>query len=422
MTRLLASYQPPLCPDAIELCGDLVLLASYQLDAETGRKCGELALLRVAAQRQDDAPAQLPAWRPVAAVACGAVFDAKWQPGSPAGAPQRLASAEAGGARVTLWALAGGGGQLDDAGGAPSLGLLAACDLAPGEPGASALSLDFVQPGAGALLVGRSDGRISVCDVTPTGVRETGSWAAHSLGGSPIEVWTVAAGGDGAGGGGGGGGGGGAAWSGGDDGALKGWDLRTGGAGARPTFVSTAHGAGVTHVAWHPHAAHVVATGSYDESVRVWDARATGRGPLSAHATGGGAWRLRWHPHASRPELLAVACMYNGAQLLSVPAAATGAAAASDAQPDGDSSSSSGGGGGGGGSWHQLAHHTAHASITYAIEWLGRPVLPHAEGGGWQPSCDAIGACENPGDGAGGRFALASCSFYDRTLHLWEPG
>jgi hypothetical protein len=179
---------------------------------------------------------------------------------------------------------------------------------------------------------------------------------------------------------------------------------------------------------------HVVATGSYDESVRLWDARATGRGPLSAHATGGGAWRLRWHPHPSRPELLAVACMYNGAQLLRVPAAVAGAA--DDAAAGGAATPSDGGDeraplpGGSDGGWHRLAHHTAHASITYAIEWLAHPVLPppgEGDGGAWQPSCAAIAARADPDDRhrdgghGGGQFALASCSFYDRTLHLWEP-
>jgi diphthamide biosynthesis protein 7 len=210
-----------------------------------------------------------------------------------------------------------------------------------------------------------------------------------------------------------------AAWSGGDDGLLKGWDTRTCGAGARPTFVSTAHGAGVTHVAWHPHEPHVAATGSYDEQVRLWDDRATGRGPLSAHAAGGGVWRLRWHPHASHRGLLAAACMYGGAQILVCEALQdTGAAAAADAHVD-DARLLGG--------CRQLAHHTAHESIAYAVEWLGGPALPEAPAGCWRPSCDAI-ATDGPGTGDEGDgrpprsgFALASCSFYDRSLHLWEP-
>ena len=39
----------------------------------------------------------------------------------------------------------------------------------------------------------------------------------------------------------------------------------------------------------------IVATGSYDDHVRLWDVRAL-KSPVSELNVGGGAWPCRWHP------------------------------------------------------------------------------------------------------------------------------
>jgi hypothetical protein len=68
------------------------------------------------------------------------------------------------------------------------------------------------------------------------------------------------------------------------------------------------HGSGVCTVSPSPHEPHVVVTGSYDESVRLWDVRQLVKPLLVAQAgTGGGNWRLRWHPQ--RRDALLAACM-----------------------------------------------------------------------------------------------------------------
>jgi hypothetical protein len=408
---VLAAFAPRLCPDVLAARDDVVALGSYHLDKATGVKTGELALLQLVAEGDAGERA---VWQQRFAVACDAVFDAKWQPRSlhSGGAgDDTLASVAAAGARVDLWRMcrdrpAAG----DDSSSTTALSLesVSSAHLAPDDDAVSALYVDWCGGSGGGgddastLVASRSDGRISLCAVTPAGgVTETSAWDAHALVGCPIEVWVAEASRTTPG----------VVWSGGDDGVLKGWDTRDG--CSRPTFKSTAHGAGVTAVSWHPHVAHVVATGSYDEVAAVWDDRATGRGPLATLPLGGGVWRLKWHPSPRRPGVLAAAVMYNGAQLVAV-----------------DGLLGWGGGGGGEPATNDgatpvtmapTAHHTGHASITYGLEWLRRR---HGSGGdrlAWgEGDSNATSAAEQQDAPADRDWAVASCSFYDQTLHLWR--
>jgi diphthamide biosynthesis protein 7 len=102
-------------------------------------------------------------------------------------------------------------------------------------------------------------------------------------------------------------------YSGGDDIKLKRWDLRQD-PGSGPTLVnSKSHSAGVCSLQSNPFHEHLLASGSYDETVNIWDVR-NFKTPLSVHSVAGGVWRLKWHPKDGR-SLLCV-CMHGGAHVL----------------------------------------------------------------------------------------------------------
>lgn len=181
------------------------------------------------------------------------------------------------------------------------------------------------------------------------------TWHAHDL-----EAWTAAF----------------DAWSpwlvysGGDDAAFKGWDLRQDDRTPTAAWVDRkSHGAGVCCIASSPMQEHTVCTGSYDEGARLWDSRMGSRPVAKGHVgAGGGGWRLKWHP--TDPTLLLGACMHGGFALLRADAAAE--------------------------------------SVQVVERYEHQKTL--AYGAGW---CSEVGL--------DGTSVVATCSFYDRLLHVWSP-
>jgi diphthine methyl ester acylhydrolase len=176
--------------------------------------------------------------------------------------------------------------------------------------------------------------------------------------------------------------------SGADDSLMKGWDLRAGTATA--VFTSRQHDMGVTAGEWHPSCEHTFASGSYDESVRIWDVRAVGRGPSKTVAVGGGVWRVRWHPtwhqlhsdstsnssSSSSDGVILAACMHGGAKVIRT------------AQQSCSSSSEDA----------VLTQYTdEHTSMVYGADWCR--------------SADSLNS-DQP--------AVGTCSFYDHKLCLWR--
>jgi diphthamide biosynthesis protein 7 len=194
-----------------------------------------------------------------------------------------------------------------------------------------------------------------------------------------------------------------ALYSGSDDASLKLWDLRmkrrssgswSGSDAGTPAAATPAlllcdkrtHAAGVTCISPHPTREYILATGSYDEKARLWDARRP-RCPLAELDVGGGAWRLQWRPAVeasgdgdrNHNDLVLAACMYNGFAVLR----ATGL---------------DGGEGWGLEAAERLAE--PHESIAYGCDWW------RGRGGRAGEAADAI---------------VATASFYDRRLCLWQP-
>lgn len=155
-------------------------------------------------------------------------------------------------------------------------------------------------------------------------------------------------------------------WTGGDDGMLRGWDLRQ-----RPSSATFSRRMpmGVTAIEWHP-TLPLVAAGCYDESLTLWDPRQT-RSPVSSiDSIGGGVWRLKWQP-SPQPQpsaVLLAACMHAGFRLISVSSSSCPRIFFSRTDP--------------------------HASLAY-------------------------GACWAPPESIGRHDVAATCSFYDKKLSLW---
>lgn len=125
---------------------------------------------------------------------------------------------------------------------------------------------------------------------------------------------------------------------------------------------------GVCSIQSHPLRQFIFCSGSYDESVLVWDHRQL-RQPLREIRTGGGVWRVKWHPHEDN--MLLTACMHDGWKILDI-----------DAPDDGDAVVAS--------------YHSPHSSLAYGVDWCL-----------WPDTMD---------DPA---YHICSCSFYDHLMSCW---
>ncbi|GAA6005720.1 hypothetical protein JCM10207_005308 [Rhodosporidiobolus poonsookiae] len=166
-------------------------------------------------------------------------------------------------------------------------------------------------------------------------------------------------------------------WTGGDDLALKGWDLRQG--CDRPTFVNKrSFEGGVTTIQSHQLVENLFAVGSYDSRIRLFDRRKP-LVPLTEFDAGGGIWRLKWH--ASNPSRLLVAGMHGGFKVVDFDGLALNPVDESGFVAPGE------------GKLH--ARFDEHESLAYGVDW--------SDGGRTSEGNDIV----------------ASCSFYDHAMHVW---
>jgi hypothetical protein len=143
------------------------------------------------------------------------------------------------------------------------------------------------------IAVSTQQGSVIVYTTTSTGIREFCFLPqAHSFQDNPIPAWIVIT----------------HAHdnniliSGGDDNLAKLWDIRCCASssgtdedysGSTPIAHLKGFDAGVTSGSWHPYHTHLFALGSYDETCTIWDDRSL-RTPLLRINTGGGVWRTKW--------------------------------------------------------------------------------------------------------------------------------
>jgi len=199
-----------------------------------------------------------------------------------------------------------------------------------------------------------SSGYLALVQLTENGPVLTDTWKAHSL-----ETWIIACDRENEN----------ILYSGSDDCLLRMWDLRNG--TDRACFTSKQHLMGVCSFQTHPTRDHIFCSGSYDESVVIWDNRCM-RTPLSEFPTGGGVWRLKWHPHGQ--DILLAACMYNGYKIIDYESCLSAP--------------------------KLKCSYDKHDSLAYGVDWCldAEP----------KSSSDSSSAM------------LASCSFYDKLLTVWR--
>ena len=142
---------------------------------------------------------------------------------------------------------------------------------------------------------------------------------------------------------------------------------------------------GVTTITSHPFVRHLVAVGSYDGHLRLFDTRHPLR-PIeqATFDVGGGIWRTKWHP--TNPNRILIAAMHNGFSVIDY----DGIRPSNDDDDDEVVVLEPGPG-------RLVKRFEAHESLAYGVDW------------------NQVGA-ESDDD----KDLVASCSFYDHVLHVWS--
>ncbi|KAL2649763.1 hypothetical protein R1flu_017891 [Riccia fluitans] len=259
------------------------------------------------------------------------------------------------------------------------------------------------------VAVSHSDGSLSVVDIGQGELEVISSWDAHGF-----EAWVVSY----------------DSWkpqilfSGGDDSQFCCWDLRD---TQTPVFRDRrTHQMGVCSIQSNPLLENILVTGSYDEYVRLWDLRMIQKPLMQVElGLGGGVWRLKWHHKDSG--LILAACMHNGFAIARIE----------------------------GGEITVLEQYEEHKSLAYGGSWYRgdwEQTWSTETGSSAQDINDASRMLDGLGisgdvnrrteshqmEEAGETEALderipsfnasrrstclvATCSFYDKALHIWEP-
>ncbi|XP_071444424.1 diphthine methyltransferase [Hetaerina americana] len=232
--------------------------------------------------------------------------------------------------------------------------------------GTLALSIDWCvgNGGSSKLVVSDSDGSVSILRFTESGLEKEHNWNSHSH-----EAWisifdnkdpNIV-------------------YSGGDDCQLAMYDLRQ---KCQIINLKKEHNAGVTALSCYMKH-NILASGSYDEILRLWDKR-NWKAPLSEINLGGGVWKIKWCPKSDEEmqNYLLVACMHAGFKLIDCTKAWEGK------------------------SMIESLTYSDHDSLAYGCDWShSQSLLQHVS--------------NNDVKGINFRSLIASCSFYDSKLCLW---
>jgi len=230
------------------------LVGSYELDEATGDRRGQIAVMNQYAQVLGESTLN------------AGILDMKVLKGRQS---NNFVAAESSG-YLSLYSIQDDNTNKNPNGSSSSKYLLNQITQAAPEDGPFGLTLS-VDVCDDTIVASYQEAAIAIYSITESDLIQTGLSLVHThtMGGQDQPVWTVAfnrhegSGGQ-------------CFLSGGDDCCMRIWDVRAGHA----TPVHTGLGrrymyeAGVTSAQWHPEQKHILATGSYDEHVRIWDDRA----------------------------------------------------------------------------------------------------------------------------------------------------
>ncbi|XP_022202496.2 diphthine methyltransferase [Nilaparvata lugens] len=284
--------------DSVEWCPDeefahLLLCGTYKLEennSESGSKVPQtrVGLLHLMRLSKTTMGLEL-----VKTLETKGILDIKWSPFRVDGRVG-FAIADAVGC-VSLYTIIESEGNYDSL-------LVSECNIKHGDEENIALSLDWSQASEGRLAVSDSKGYVSILTLNTTEFYVTSQWNAHSF-----EAWIVAFDfiNDSV------------VYSGGDDSKMCVFDVRSPEQAVKVSSKSV-NMSGVTSL--QSSSEGMLASGSYDESVHIWDSRSMRRSVGSLDSSGGGVWRLKWYPidKSTRKDYLLAACMHGGFKLLTV--------------------------------------------------------------------------------------------------------
>ncbi|OCF39592.1 WD40 repeat domain 85 [Kwoniella heveanensis CBS 569] len=307
-----------------------------------------------------------------------AILDTKWSPRLSNGRPS-LAVADAKGC-ITMYSLNPEVMKLEEDHRVAVADELTLC-----------LSLDFSHrlhpssPSPSSIITSLSSGSLAYLKSGEAGYKVESEWKAHDF--EPwitsFDIWDLNT-----------------VWSGGDDCKLKRWDVRQ---TFRPTLVNKNFEAGVTTISSSPHTPHLLAVGSYDENLRIFDSRSPLE-PLTTIPLGGGIWRTRFHPSIDRKGDILNACMHDNFKIVRLDPSLLSHFDDNDISMSigghGDVDAKSG--------WEIVKQFEAHDSLAYGADWSRLPGRSDSIGAGVDRDCPAEGSL------------IASCSFYDHAMHLWR--
>ncbi|KAI9632499.1 WD40-repeat-containing domain protein, partial [Dioszegia hungarica] len=238
------------------------------------------------------------------------------------------------------------------------------------------LSLDYARcparsasPTSNDLITSLSSGHLTHLTPTPTGYVSTSSWQAHAY--EPwIAAWDVWDPNR--------------VWSGGDDCVLKVWDVRM---LEIPAGRCKDFEAGVTTIASSPYNEYLLAVGSYDANLRLFDSRSL-KSPVRIIPTAGGIWRTKFHPAGDRKGDILLAGMHGGFSMVHLDKSIVGVSGAGETVSEWEATGDEAGS-------EIIGRFEGHTSLAYGADWCRLP--PTAEGS-----------------------LIISCSFYDHTMHMWR--